>query len=134
MSNRIRSAPLTSDRAFAAGEAAISNNTSETAQAVAPSVLAHGARVLPNVTIDTYNEELRDEDGFVGDRASGRAFRAILEDWRSKLRAQGADPFGDTPTHDISKSKLDKILAGADRSQAHPSGPKGHGWPSLKAV
>jgi hypothetical protein len=105
---------LPSDRAFAAGEAAISNNTSETAQAVAPSVLAHGARVLPNVTVDTYNEELRDEDGFVGDRASGRAFRAILEDWREKLRAQGEDPFGETPTQEISKSKLDKMLAGAD--------------------
>jgi hypothetical protein len=114
MSNRIRSAPLTSDRAFAAGEAAISNNTSETAQAVAPSVLAHGARVLPNVTVDTYNEELRDEEGFVGDRASGRAFRAILEDWREKLRAHGEDPFGETPTQEISKSKLDKMLAGAD--------------------
>jgi hypothetical protein len=114
MSNRIRSAPLTSDRAFAAGEAAISNNTSETAQAVAPSVLAHGARVLPNVTVDTYNEELRDEEGFVGDRASGRAFRAILEDWREKLRALGEDPFGETPTQEISKSKLDKMLAGAD--------------------
>jgi hypothetical protein len=114
MSNRIRSAPLTSDRAFAAGEAAISNNTSETAQAVTPSVLAHGARVLPNVTVDTYNEELRDEEGFVGDRASGRAFRAILEDWREKLRALGEDPFGETPTQEISKSKLDKMLAGAD--------------------
>ena len=114
MSNRIRSAPLTSDRAFAAGEAAISNNTSETAQAVAPSVLAHGARVLPNVTVDTYNEKLRDEEGFVGDRASGRAFRAILEDWREKLRALGEDPFGETPTQEISKSKLDKMLAGAD--------------------
>jgi hypothetical protein len=114
MSNRIRSAPLTSDRAFAAGEAAISNNTSETAQAVAPSVLARGARVLPNVTVDTYNEELRDEEGFVGDRASGRAFRAILEDWREKLRALGEDPFGETPTQEISKSKLDKMLAGAD--------------------
>ena len=46
---------------------------------VSPSaVLSHGGRVLPAVTVDTYNEELRDEDGFVGDRASGRAFRAIL--------------------------------------------------------
>ena len=77
-------------------------------------VLAHGGRVLPAVTVDTYNEELRDEDGFVGDRASGRAFRAILDDWRDKLRAQGEDPFGDTPTREISKSKLDKMLAGTD--------------------
>jgi len=58
--------------------------------------------------------ELRDEDGFVGDRASGRAFRAILEDWREKLGAHGEDPFGDLPTEEISKSKLDKMLAGAD--------------------
>ena len=78
------------------------------------SVLSHGGRVLPAVIVDTYNEELRDEDGFVGDRASGRAFRAILEDWRDKLRAQGEDPFGDVPTQDISKSKLDKVLAAGD--------------------
>lgn len=70
--------------------------------------------MLPAVTVDTYNEELRDDDGFVGDRASGRAFRAILEDWRDKLRAQGDDPFGDTPTREISKSKLDKVLSGDD--------------------
>ncbi len=70
--------------------------------------------MLPSVTVDTYNEELRDEDGFVGDRASGRAFRAILEDWREKLRAQGDDPFGDLHTAEISKSKLDKVLAGDD--------------------
>ena len=89
--------------------------TSNTPEPVPPSaVLAHGGRVLPAVTVDTYNEELRDENGFVGDRASGRAFRAILEDWRDKLRAQGEDPFGDMPTREISKSKLDKMLAGAD--------------------
>ncbi len=77
-------------------------------------MLSHGGRVLPAVTVDTYNEELRDEEGFVGDRASGRAFRAILEDWRDKLRAQGEDPFGDAPTREISKSKLDKVLAAGD--------------------
>jgi predicted NBD/HSP70 family sugar kinase len=77
-------------------------------------VLGHGGRVLPAVTVDTYNEELRDQDGFVGDRASGRAFRAILEDWRDKLRAQGEDPFEGVPTREISKSKLDKVLAGDD--------------------
>jgi sugar (pentulose or hexulose) kinase len=44
----------------------------------------------------------------------GRAFRAILEDWRETLRARGEDPFGDTATHEISKSRLDKVLAGGD--------------------
>lgn len=76
-------------------------------------VLSHGARVLPAVTVDTYNEELRDSEGFVGDRASGRAFRAILDDWRERLvKTLGEDPFGDTPTDEISKSKLDKALVG----------------------
>lgn len=79
-----------------------------------PPVLGHGGRVLPAVTVDAYNEELRDEDGFVGDRASGRAFRAILEDWRDQLRRRGEDPFGDTPTGHIPKSKLDAYLKGAD--------------------
>jgi len=50
-------------------------------------VLAHGGRVLPAVTVDTYNEELRDEEGFLGDRASRRAFRVILADWRDRLAA-----------------------------------------------
>jgi hypothetical protein len=89
--------------------------TSNSSQPVPPSaVLAHGGRILPAVTVDTYNEVLRDEDGFVGDRASGGAFRAILDDWRDKLREKGEDPFGDIPTREISKSKLDKMLAGAD--------------------
>ena len=85
----------------------------ETTQTPA-TVLGHGGRVLPEVVVDTYNEELRDEEGFVGDRASGRAFRAMLEDWRDKLRAQGEDPFGDTPTREITKAKLDKMLAEGD--------------------
>jgi ROK family len=82
------------------------------------SMLSHGGRVLPAVTVDTYNEELRDEEGFVGDRASRRAFRAILADWRDKLKEHGDDPFGDVPIEEISKSKLDKLLAGDDPMMA----------------
>ena len=64
---------------------------------LAPSMLSHGGRVLPAVTVDTYNEELRDEEGFVGDRASRRAFRAILADWRDRLKEQGEDPLATYP-------------------------------------
>ncbi len=86
----------------------------EAAKATTP-VLGHGSRSLPAVTVDTYNEELRDEEGFVGDRASGRAFRSILDDWRERVAAAlGEDPFGDTPTREISKSKLDKALSSND--------------------
>ncbi|MGE0423755.1 MAG: ROK family protein [Reyranellaceae bacterium] len=81
-------------------------------------ILGHAAKVLPAVRVDTYNEELRDEEGFVGDRASGRAFRAILDDWRDLVRRQGDDPFGDTPTERIRKSEMDKMLAGDDPKAA----------------
>jgi predicted NBD/HSP70 family sugar kinase len=72
---------------------------------------SHGALALAAVDVDAYNAELRDAEGFIGDRASNRAFRAILEDSRERLRKVSDDPLGDTPTEDISKKKLDKVLA-----------------------
>ena len=80
--------------------------------------LAHGGRSLPAVFVDTYNEELRDDDGFVGDRASRRAFRAILADWRDRLRETGEDPFGDVETEEISKANLDKLMVSDDPKAA----------------
>ena len=76
--------------------------------------LVHGARRHATVTIDTYNAELKDADGFIGDRASNRAFRSMLEDWRERLRQLGGDPLGDRPTMEISKKKLDKLLIDGD--------------------
>ena len=43
-------------------------------------LVSHGAAHLTSVTVDTYNADLRDKDGFVGDKASRRAFREILLD------------------------------------------------------
>ena len=37
--------------------------------------VVHGGADLPSVTVDAYNAELRDDEGFIGDRASKRAFR-----------------------------------------------------------
>jgi hypothetical protein len=71
----------------------------------------HGASVLPEVEVDTYNEELRDADGFLGDRASKRAFHAILDDWRARLAKFDGDPLGETPTGKLGKKVLDKALA-----------------------
>ena len=83
-----------------------------------PGLIRHGAPRLSAVAIDTYNEELKDAEGFVGDRASNRAFRAILEDWRERLRAVGEDPLGETPSDEISKKKLDKLLLEGDPEAA----------------
>lgn len=74
----------------------------------------HGASRLPSVEVDSYNIELKDDDGFLGDRASKGAFQAILDAWRKPLRKAGDDPFGDKSSEDISKKELDKILVGDD--------------------
>jgi predicted NBD/HSP70 family sugar kinase len=73
--------------------------------------LPHAALGLPSVVVDSYNVELRDDDGFIGDRASNRAFRALLEDWRERLREVGNDPLGDLESRSVSKKKLDRLLA-----------------------
>ena len=54
----------------------------------------HGARVLPSVEVDSYNLEVEDDEGFIGDKASKIAFRAILDDVRAVLRKDGVDPLG----------------------------------------
>src|ERR1700748_3829553 len=81
-------------------------------------LLAHGADQLSRVTVDAYNAELRSADGFVGDRASKRAFVAIIDDWRERVRQAGDDPFGDTPTTEISKKQLDKVMSQGDAEAA----------------
>lgn len=81
-------------------------------------LLAHGAEQLSRVHVDAYNAELRSSEGFVGDRASKRAFVAILDDWRELVRQAGEDPFGDIPTEEISKKQLDKAMAQGDAEAA----------------
>ncbi|WP_029586729.1 ROK family protein, partial [Bradyrhizobium sp. URHD0069] len=77
-------------------------------------IAAHGASRLPSVEIDSFNLELKDDEGFLGDRASKGAFRDILDRWRKPLRKSGEDPFGKEPSENISKKVLDAILVGDD--------------------
>jgi predicted NBD/HSP70 family sugar kinase len=79
-----------------------------------PVLNAHGAKRLPSVEVDSYNLEIRDEDGFVGDKASRGAFHDILEKWREPLRKLGADPLGDEGSEQMSKKQLDKMLTEGD--------------------
>ena len=82
--------------------------------AITTGIARHGASRLPSVDVDSFNLELKDEDGFLGDRASKGAFRAIFDKWRKPLRKSGEDPFGDEPSEKISKKALDAILVGED--------------------
>ncbi|MBR0833183.1 ROK family protein [Bradyrhizobium manausense] len=74
----------------------------------------HGAERLPSVNVDSFNIEIKDEDGFLGDRASKGAFREILDRWRKPLRKTGEDPFGKEPSESIGKKTLDAMLVGDD--------------------
>jgi ROK family len=74
----------------------------------------HGAARLPSVDVDSYNIELKDDDGFIGDRASKGAFRKILDDLRKPLKKNGEDPLGGKSAEKITKSELDEALAGED--------------------
>ena len=77
-------------------------------------IARHGATRLPSVDVDSFNIELKDDEGFLGDRASKGAFRKILDRWRKPSRKSGEDPFGDEPSDSISKRTLDAMLAGDD--------------------
>jgi predicted NBD/HSP70 family sugar kinase len=78
---------------------------------ISPTVAVHGASHLLSVDVDSYNVELKDNGTFLGDRASKGAFRDIIENCRKPLRKIGVDPFGDEPSRNISKEKLDALLS-----------------------
>src|SRR3954467_11836440 len=88
------------------------------AQDILPTVAAHSVRRLPSVDLDSYNVELKDDEGFLGDRASKAAFRKIIENWRSALRKLGTDPLGQDPSEELSKKKLDEQLVRGDAEAA----------------
>jgi hypothetical protein len=78
----------------------------------------HAALQASTVAVDAYNAELRATDGFAGDRASKRAFDAILDDWRDRLRKVDSDPLGEDDQGSISKKRLDRLLAGENLEAA----------------
>ena len=83
-----------------------------------PQLGSHGATQLPAVEVDSYNLELKDDEGFLGDRASRPAFHSILENWRKPLRKLGEDPFGEKHSDDLSRAKLDLVLKEGDPGAA----------------
>jgi predicted NBD/HSP70 family sugar kinase len=57
---------------------------------------------------------LKDDEGYLGDRASKGAFRKILGALREPLKKNGDDPLGNKSTVSISKNMLDDALTGDD--------------------
>lgn len=79
-------------------------------QSTLPVVARHGAHRLPSVEVDSYNVELKDNEGFIGDRASRGAFRTLVDRIRKSVRKGGEDPLGDEDTEELSKADLDNLL------------------------
>src|SRR6266404_4075321 len=77
-------------------------------------IARHGATRLPSVDMDSFNIELKDDDGFLGDRASKGAFRKILDSLRKPLKKNGEDPLGSRSAEAIAKTVLDEALVGDD--------------------
>ncbi|KUL93559.1 glucokinase [Bosea sp. WAO] len=77
----------------------------------------HGAEELPSVTVTSYNLEIRDGDGFIGDKASRGAFMDHLAELRGHLAETGEDPLGDTDAAP-SKSELDELITNGEAREA----------------
>ncbi len=70
----------------------------------------HGSPDLPGVHVDGYNAELHDPGGdLVGDKASNRAFRWLLDDLRERFPQ---DPLGTEEA--VGKERLDGMLRDGD--------------------
>jgi predicted NBD/HSP70 family sugar kinase len=80
----------------------------ETEENAAP--VSHGADDLPTVSVTSYNLELRDKEGFIGDNANKNSFRDAIEAWRERIRTGGDDPLGDVPTNGLSKKEVDALM------------------------
>ena len=87
-------------------------------QTTLPTVARHGSHRLPSVEIDSYNVELKDNEGFIGDRASRGAFRNMIDRIRKSLRKAGDDPLGDEDSDELSKAELDALLVSGEPEAA----------------
>src|SRR3984893_15810310 len=74
----------------------------------------HAATRLPSVNLDSFNIELKDDEGFLGDRASKGAFRKILDTLRKPLKKNGENDWGSKAPDAIPKRPLDEELVGSD--------------------
>ncbi|MBV8513619.1 MAG: ROK family protein [Xanthobacteraceae bacterium] len=87
-------------------------------QTALPAVAAHGAHRLPSVHVDSYNLEIKDNQGFIGDRASKGAFRKVIDEIRKSVRKAGDDPLGDEESYELTKADFDNLLTRGDPEAA----------------
>ncbi|WP_082659053.1 ROK family protein [Aureimonas sp. AU40] len=83
----------------------------------APDLAApHGAADLPVARVESHSLDIREDGGFLGDKASETAFRTLLDLWRERLSGQGDTPFGNAPTEELERDELDETLHRPDNA------------------
>ncbi len=80
--------------------------------------MPHGALTLPAVRIESYNLEIRNGKGFVGDQASGRAFRMLLDKVQDEAGELAEDALGEARAAEMKKKEWDKLLTQGDAEAA----------------
>jgi hypothetical protein len=78
----------------------------------------HGARILPNVEVTSYNLELSEHDKFVGDRANKASLLDLIDKWRRIVKRNGRDPLRKYPKGKISKSDMAALLTEGETDAA----------------
>lgn len=77
-------------------------------------MMTHGRPTLPHLEISSYSLTLKDRSGFIGDRASSRAFFGILDELREPLCEAGTDPFNNIATEDLTLNDIDAAWDSGD--------------------
>ncbi|SEQ01618.1 hypothetical protein SAMN05216548_102176 [Faunimonas pinastri] len=77
----------------------------------------HGSMCLPLAEVLSYNLEIEEGDGFIGDQASKSALLDIIQGLRDLL-PENADPLGDDPMEEFGKDRLDTLLTEGDFAAA----------------
>ncbi len=72
--------------------------------------VAHGDVLLPDVVVESYSLIVRDKGEAVGDKIGRSPFRQKFDALRKEAIRRGPDPFGKTPTAEISKNQWAKWL------------------------
>ena len=76
-----------------------------------PLTILHGARELERVTVDDYNAELRDENGFVGDSGHPARLSGHRRGPPPASARGGEGSAGRSPERELTKQVLDEVLA-----------------------
>lgn len=80
--------------------------------------IVHGAGDLPCVRVESYNLEIKDGKGFIGDRASGRAFRDLLDKVQEQAGDMAEEALGDIRAAELKKKEWDRLLTQGDAEAA----------------